>query len=133
MNREAVGKYQAAQLRLSSVLAISRHGMHLLTHRDDSCIRQRAIADQFSINVPWTVAPPRDTLAFSQVPSMRRTVLIACFVLLPLLTGCSIVPDMLFGIFRDGYTGGGDTRAQKESHYNEQREPSGQHYKPWRE
>jgi hypothetical protein len=63
---------------------------------------------------------------------MRRTILIACFMLLPLLAGCSLVPNLLFGIFGEGYTGGGDMRAQKESHYNEQREQSG-HYKPWNE
>ena len=77
-----------------------------------------------------TVAPPSDTLAFSQVPSMRRTLLIACLLLLPLLTGCTIVSDLLFGAFGGGYTGGGDTWAEKKSHYDEQREPSG-HYHPW--
>jgi hypothetical protein len=63
---------------------------------------------------------------------MRRTILIGCLILLPLLTGCSVVSDLLFGAFGGGYTGGGDTYADKKSHYDAQREAS-DHYKPWNE
>lgn len=61
---------------------------------------------------------------------MRRMILVGCLMLLPLLTGCTIVTDFLFAAFSDGYTEGGYTPTDKKSHFDHQRESSG-HYSPW--
>ena len=63
---------------------------------------------------------------------MRRTILIGGLLFLPFLAGCTLVSDLFFGAFSDGYTGGGYTSADKKSHYDQQRERS-DHYKPWNE
>lgn len=54
---------------------------------------------------------------------MLKHRLLACFALLPLLSGCS-VSDAMFNVFGDHYSGGGYTRAEKEYHYNQQVEAS---------
>lgn len=59
---------------------------------------------------------------------MQLRTFIVCLAFLPLLAGCSVAD--LVGIFSDGYTGGGYTKADRVSHYQRQVEPS-QHYQPW--
>ncbi|MDA1055645.1 MAG: hypothetical protein O3C40_35060 [Planctomycetota bacterium] len=54
---------------------------------------------------------------------MRKTTLIACFIFLPVLAGCT-VSDALFGVFGGNYTGGGYTRADREYDYNQRVEAS---------
>jgi hypothetical protein len=49
---------------------------------------------------------------------------------LPLLGGCSLLPGALFGVFGDGYSGGGYTRADREADFNRRVEASQQHYSP---
>jgi hypothetical protein len=55
--------------------------------------------------------------------------LIAVLTFLPLLTGCTVA-DALFGVFGSYYTDGGDARADRKSHYDQQVQAS-QHYQPW--
>lgn len=71
---------------------------------------------------------------------MRKTMLVACLFLLPVFAGCA-VSDALFAVFGDNYTGGGHTRADKETHFNRQMETSRNytadaptsHWRPWDE
>jgi hypothetical protein len=54
---------------------------------------------------------------------MRRIAIIACLVFLPTFVGCTL-PDALFAVFGGGYTGGGDTWADRQNHFNQQVEAS---------
>ncbi|MCA9236453.1 MAG: hypothetical protein KDA44_13350 [Planctomycetales bacterium] len=49
----------------------------------------------------------------------RLAFLVPLFAVL-LLTGCAIIPDALFGVFGDAYSGGGIDRAAKRQHYDDQ-------------
>ena len=49
---------------------------------------------------------------------MKRLALIA-IILLTSCTGCAL-HDALFGVFGGGYSGGGETWAEKRSHYDNQ-------------
>ncbi len=59
---------------------------------------------------------------------MRIKIALTCLFVLPLFTGCAAVPDVLFSVFGDHYTGGGITRVEKKDHYDRQVEAS-QSYK----
>lgn len=48
---------------------------------------------------------------------MRTRILIILVFGLPVLSGCSL-PDALFGVFGDHYTGGGTTRIEKKRDYD---------------
>ncbi|GAA4424640.1 hypothetical protein [Bremerella cremea] len=50
---------------------------------------------------------------------MKRLLIVAGLALLMTSTGCA-VSDMLFGAFGSHYSGGGETRAEREYHYNQQ-------------
>jgi len=54
---------------------------------------------------------------------MKRIVFLAILGILTTFTGCTI-PDAIFSVFGDHYTGGGYTRAEKEYHYDQQVEAS---------
>lgn len=60
---------------------------------------------------------------------MRKTMLIVCLLMLPLLTGCTM-SDALFSVFGDHYTEGGFTRVEKEEHFNQKFQAS-QSYNDW--
>ncbi|MFN3150322.1 hypothetical protein [Bremerella sp.] len=49
---------------------------------------------------------------------MKRIILLALFVLLCMSPGCT-VSDALFGVFGDGYTGGGSTWEEKKYDYDQ--------------
>lgn len=49
---------------------------------------------------------------------MKRIILLALFVLLCTSPGCT-VSDALFGVFGDGYTGGGSTWEEKKYDYDQ--------------
>lgn len=55
---------------------------------------------------------------------MRKSLLIICLVLLPLLAGCSM-SDMLFTAFGDYYSAGGDSREEKYYDYSRRVEAAG--------
>lgn len=50
---------------------------------------------------------------------MHRTLTIAVLCALPLLTGCAL-NDLIFGLFSDSYSAGGDSFQEKQNHYNSQ-------------
>ena len=50
---------------------------------------------------------------------MRRIVICVSLSFLMSISGCAL-PDALFNLLGDHYTGGGTTRAEKEYHFNAQ-------------
>ncbi len=52
---------------------------------------------------------------------MRKPWFLAGLILLSTLSGCSW-SDMIFGALSDHYSGGGDTLADKQYHYDQQME-----------
>ncbi len=62
---------------------------------------------------------------------MRKSAIIIFVLSISMFSGCSM-SDLIFGVFRDGYTGGGYTTADKKDHYDRQVEAS-RNYSPWQE
>ena len=50
---------------------------------------------------------------------MRRILIMAVLCALPFLMGCAL-NDIIFGLFSDSYSAGGDSYQEKENHYNSQ-------------
>ncbi len=68
--------------------------------------------------------------SYRQGGIVRRFLFVCCLISTAQLSGCSLLPDAIFGAFGEKYSGGGTTLDEKKVHFNRQLDTS-PHPSPW--